>query len=123
MRNHLFKNRRFIRSTSFTLTCAACGIFATVLALGSASAAQQEKPKKDLLPEGPGKAMVVKKCTQCHDAERFSLLRHTEDEWDQVITQMQSNGLSMTDEEYGAVLNYLSKNLAPTSAPRKDDHN
>ena len=123
MRNHLFKNRRFIRSTSFTLTCAACGILAAVLAVGPASVAQQEKPKKDLLPEGPGKAMVVKKCTQCHDAERFALLRHTEDEWDQVITQMQSNGLSMTDEEYGAVLNYLSKNLASTSAPRKDDHN
>jgi hypothetical protein len=123
MNNHLFENRRFIRSTSLMLTCAVCGIFATVFTLGSASAAQQEKPKKDLLPEGPGKALVVKTCTQCHDAARFALLRHTEDEWDQVITQMQSNGMSLADEDYGAVLNYLSKNLAPTSAPRNDAHN
>jgi competence protein ComEA len=87
----------------------------------TAAAAQQEAPK-DLLPDADGKAMVIKKCTQCHDATRFTALRHNEDEWDQVITRMQSNGLSMTDEEYGIVLNYLSKNLGASSAPRNDGH-
>jgi cytochrome c5 len=84
-------------------------------------AAQQDVPK-DLLPDADGKAMVVKKCTQCHDATRFAALRHNEDEWDQIITRMQSNGLSVTDEEYGIVLNYLSKNLGASSAPRNDGH-
>ncbi|HTF66298.1 MAG TPA: hypothetical protein VK638_26795 [Edaphobacter sp.] len=114
--------RRFHRSVSIALTCAACVIFATVCTLGSVAAQKQDTQKKDLLPEGPGKAMVAQKCTQCHDAARFALQRHTEDEWDQVITKMQSNGMSLTDEEYDIVLNYLSKNLAPSSAPRNDGH-
>jgi Fe-S-cluster-containing hydrogenase component 2 len=118
----LIGNRRFLRSVSIALTCAACAIFATVCTLGSVAAQKQDTQKKDLLPEAPGKALVAQKCTQCHDAARFALQRHTEDEWDQVITQMQSNGMSLTDEEYDIVLNYLSKNLAPSSAPRNDGH-
>ncbi len=114
--------RRFLRRISAALISAACILLAVLLTLGSA-AAQQDAQKKDLLPEAPGKVLVAQKCTQCHDAARFAVQRHTEDEWDQVITQMQSNGLSLTDEEYGVVLGYLSKNLAPASAPRNDDHN
>jgi cytochrome c5 len=118
----LIGNHRFLRSVSIVLTCAACPILATVCRLGSVAAQKQDTQKKDLLPEAPGKALVAQKCTQCHDAARFALQRHTEDEWDQVITQMQSNGMSLTDEEYDIVLNYLSKNLAPSSAPRNDGH-
>jgi Fe-S-cluster-containing hydrogenase component 2 len=114
--------RRFHRCGSIALTCAACVIFATVCTLGSVAAQKQDTQKKDLLPEAPGKAMVAQKCTQCHDAARFALQRHTEDDWDQVITKMESNGMSLTDEEYDIVLSYLSKNLAPSSAPRSDGH-
>lgn len=121
-------NRRLRRCISLALSCVACGVIAALCTAGPVAAQnqetpKQETPKKDLLPEAPGKAVVAKKCAQCHDASRFALQRHTEDEWDQVITQMQSNGLSMTDEEYDIVLKYLSQNLGPTSAPRNDGHN
>jgi cytochrome c5 len=98
-------------------------LFAVMAVAGarSTAVAQQEAPK-DLLPDADGKVMVVKKCTQCHEATRFAAHRHSEDEWDQIITRMQSNGLSMTDEEYGIVLSYLSKNLGTSSAPRNDGH-
>jgi mono/diheme cytochrome c family protein len=104
------------------LLCLVIGTLTVAGTLTSVGAAEQEQPKKDLLPDAPGKAVVSQKCTQCHDAARFALRRRSEDEWDQVITQMQSNGLSLTDEEYDIVLNYLSKNLGPTAAPRNNDH-
>jgi DNA uptake protein ComE-like DNA-binding protein len=73
----------------------------------------------DLLQDAPGKDMVVKKCTQCHDASQFATQRKSGDDWQQVITQMSSNGLTLTDEEEAIVLDYLTKNLGPTSAPPK----
>jgi len=80
-----------------------------------AVAASAPDAPKDLLPDAPGKDIVVRKCTQCHDASQFALQRKSGDNWDQVITQMTSNGLTLTDEEYGIVLDYLTKNLGPTS--------
>jgi hypothetical protein len=114
--------RSFRRYISIALLCLSTGILTVAGTPTSVGAAEQGQPNKDLLPDAPGKAVVSQKCTQCHDAARFALRRRSEDEWDQVITQMQSNGLSLTDEEYSTVLNYLSKNLGPTASPRNDDH-
>ena len=116
------QQRSFPRYISIVLLCLLTGVLTVAGRLTSVGAAEQEQPKKDLLPDAPGKAVVSQKCTQCHDAARFALRRRSEDEWDQVITQMQSNGLSLTDEEYDIVLSYLSKNLGPTAAPRNNDH-
>ena len=52
-------------------------------------------------------------------ASQFALQRKSGDDWDQVITQMTSNGLTLTDEEYGMILDYLTKNLGPTSPAAK----
>jgi competence protein ComEA len=65
-----------------------------------------------MLPDGPGKQVVVAKCTQCHGQEMFALSRKTDD-WDAVITKMTSNGLVITDDEYAVVMDYLTKNLGP----------
>lgn len=83
------------------------------------AAASAPDAPKDLLPDAPGKDIVVRKCTQCHDASQFALQRKSGDDWDQMITQMTSNGLTLTDEEYGIVLDYLTKNLGPTSPSAK----
>lgn len=72
---------------------------------------------QDDMPEAPGKATTVRVCTACHGAEMFSSSRKTGDEWDHTITTMTEKGLSISDADYVAVLDYLSQNLAP--APRK----
>ena len=72
-----------------------------------------------LLPDAAGKDTVVKKCTQCHDASQFAMQRKSGDDWSQVITQMNANGLTLTDEEEGIVLDYLTKNLGPNSPVAK----
>jgi competence protein ComEA len=78
----------------------------------SAAHAQSTAPPS-LLPDGPGKQVVVAKCTQCHGPEMFALSRKTPDDWDGVITKMTSNGLVITDEEYAVIMDYLTKNLSP----------
>ena len=89
-------------------------LFAISLFAISVAAAAPPTAPKDLLPDAPGKALVVRKCTQCHDASQFSLQKKSGDDWEQVITQMTSNGLTLTDDEYSIVLDYLTKNLGPT---------
>jgi len=74
----------------------------------------------DPLPDGPGKDVVVRVCTACHDASQFAYARHTADEWDIEIEKMQSAGAEMTAEEQVAISAYLAKALgsAPAAAPR-----
>ncbi|THD60203.1 hypothetical protein [Phenylobacterium sp.] len=79
---------------------------------------------EDALPAGPGKDVVVRICTSCHDASEFSAARHTPEEWDEVITKMQGAGADMTAEEQAAISAYLAKNLpkaAPPASPAPAD--
>jgi competence protein ComEA len=71
---------------------------------------------QDELPEGPGKATTVRICTSCHGAEMWSTSHKSADDWDRTITSMTEKGLSITDADYGVVLDYLSKNLGTQPA-------
>jgi competence protein ComEA len=71
---------------------------------------------QDDLPEGPGKATTVRICTSCHGAEMWSTSHMSADEWDRTITSMTEKGLTITDADYGTVLDYLSKHLGPAPA-------
>ncbi|HEX3363437.1 hypothetical protein [Phenylobacterium sp.] len=70
----------------------------------------------DPLPAGPGKDVVVRVCTACHDATQFAFARLTPDEWDSEVTKMQGAGAEMTAEEQVAITAYLAKNF-PKPAP------
>jgi competence protein ComEA len=69
------------------------------------------------LPEGPGKAELVKVCGTCHQAERSAAVRLTREGWEGVIGDMISRGAKGTDEELAAILDYLSKHFLG-DAPR-----
>ncbi|MDO6415183.1 hypothetical protein Q4F19_12395 [Sphingomonas sp. BIUV-7] len=70
------------------------------------------------LPEAPGKAQVKESCAGCHGVDVIVAQRRSPDEWSQVVSRMVGNGASLTDDQYKAVVAYLSKNLArPESAP------
>src|SRR5258706_7656818 len=91
------------------------GAAAAAFCLGVVGPVLAQAPD-DLLPAGPGKDVVVRVCTACHDATQFAYARHTPDEWDSEIAKMQSAGAEMTAEEQAAISAYLAKNL-PSSAP------
>jgi competence protein ComEA len=69
------------------------------------------------LPEGPGKAELLKVCGACHQAERSASVRLTREGWDSVIADMIRRGAKGTDEEYTAILNYLATHFLG-EAPR-----
>jgi cytochrome c5 len=90
-------------------------IAAAALCVGVVGPVLAQAPE-DLLPAAPGKEVVVRVCTACHDATQFAYARHTPDEWDNEIAKMQSAGAEMTAEEQVAISAYLTKNL-PNPAP------
>jgi hypothetical protein len=75
----------------------------------------------DPLPPGPGKDVVVRVCTACHDATEFAFARYTPEEWDNEIAKMEGAGAEMTAEEQVAISAYLARNFSkPTPAAPGD---
>jgi competence protein ComEA len=91
---------------------------AAALCLGGVGPVLAQAPD-DLLPAGPGKDVVVRVCTACHDATQFAYARYTPDEWDNEVTKMQGAGAEMTAEEQVAITAYLAKTFPKpaTAAP------
>jgi len=98
-------------TTRFHLAAAAAAI-----CLGLAGPVSAQNPD-DALPNAPGKDVVVRVCTACHDSSQFAYARKTPDEWDNEVSKMISAGADMTAEEQTAVSAYLAKNLGPAPAP------
>jgi len=63
------------------------------------------------LPEGPGKAATVRVCGKCHSPERAASLHQSHSNWEETIFKMVKLGAQGSDEEFEAVLSYLSKNF------------
>lgn len=70
----------------------------------------QDKPA-DPLPEGDGKKELVKVCTDCHDVDQIIAKKRTKDEWNDVISDMIQKGATGKDEEFDAIVAYLTKNF------------
>jgi competence protein ComEA len=62
------------------------------------------------LPDGPGKDVVVKACTSCHDTDNFTSKKHTKAEWKGVVDTMVAYGAEISDEQSEIITTYLTKN-------------
>jgi hypothetical protein len=93
---------------------------AAALCLGLVGPVLAQAPD-DPLPPGPGKDIVVRVCTACHDASEFAFARYTPEEWDNEIAKMEGAGAEMTAEEQVAISAYLARNFSkPTPAAPGD---
>ena len=70
------------------------------------------------LPEGPGKSIVVKVCTTCHDLSVLPSLKNTKDQWQDIVDAMRGMGAEGTDEDFNAIVTYLAKNFGAKEDPR-----
>lgn len=59
--------------------------------------------------QAPAKSLVDAKCSMCHSLDRVYSASKTKAQWDVTMTRMKSNGLVITDADYAAILDYLSK--------------
>lgn len=88
-----------------------------VACLGVAAAALCMAAGEDakLLPDGPGKEIVVRLCTECHGPENFRKVRHDKDEWSDSVGDMVDRGAKGTPAELEAVVDYLAQNFGADS--------
>jgi hypothetical protein len=90
------------------LVAAGFALVALVAAPRSSSAQQ--------LPDGKGKAEVMKLCSTCHPAERGASVRLTREGWQDVMTRMVALGLKGSDEELNTILEYMSTHFKGEAA-------
>lgn len=74
------------------------------------------------LPEGPGKAALIRVCGKCHSPERVITVHQRRYSWEETILKMVKLGAQGSDEELEAILNYLSNNFG-TETPGPIDIN
>ena len=72
--------------------------------------------RSQTLPDDPGKEELLKVCGACHQAERSASVRLTREGWEGVIGDMIQRGAKGTDEEFGKILDYLSKHFLGEAA-------
>jgi hypothetical protein len=86
------------------------------LALGATLAAAGAAVAADPLPLGPGRDIVVSKCSACHATTMLANERHDADGWSEVVDKMVDRGLIISDTDHDAVVAYLAKVLAPATS-------
>ena len=84
----------------------ALGVPVAALAL-SMSAAMQDR-----LPDRPGKAELVKVCSECHEAEIVFAHAQTAGEWSDTLGSMVQAGAQATDAEWQIIERYLHSQIA-----------
>jgi mono/diheme cytochrome c family protein len=82
----------------------------------SAPAPAPGKQGGDVLPAGPGKALVLRSCVSCHDVSQVTAQRAGKDQWNKTVDKMIENGAILTDAEADTIVQYLSTNFGPAPA-------
>jgi hypothetical protein len=67
------------------------------------------EPKQ--LPDGPGKAAVVKVCSGCHAAEVVVGTNNTRQGWTELVDEMIFKGAAASARERREIVEYLSKHF------------
>jgi hypothetical protein len=68
------------------------------------------------LPEGPNRALVASRCTECHDLQMvFDAAGISREDWSGALEEMTSYGLKMTPDERAQILDYLATYLGPSA--------
>jgi competence protein ComEA len=65
----------------------------------------------DDLPEGKGKDIFVKMCSNCHGLDQVTTSRYPRKQWAYVVDDMVSRGAEGSDDDVNSVIGYLSRNF------------
>ena len=68
------------------------------------------------LPEGPNRALVASRCTECHDLQMvFDAAGISREDWSGALEEMTSYGMKVTPDERAQILEYLATYLGPSA--------
>lgn len=59
------------------------------------------------LPEGPGKATLIKVCTDCHGADVVTGMGHDRQGWKEIVDQMLEKGATADEKQIKEIIDYL----------------
>ena len=65
----------------------------------------------DDLPEGKGKAIFLRMCSDCHGLEQVTGNKYPKKQWTYVVDDMVSRGAEGSEEDVNSVISYLSQNF------------
>ncbi len=71
----------------------------------------------DPLPAGPGRNVVVSKCSSCHATALIENERHDADGWQDTLDKMVDRGLVVSDAERAQIVAYLVRVQGPQATP------
>jgi mono/diheme cytochrome c family protein len=60
------------------------------------------------LPDGPGRDVMVRVCSQCHSPEIAAHQTLDAQGWKDLVNQMANNGANATDAEFDTIAKYLT---------------
>jgi DNA uptake protein ComE-like DNA-binding protein len=95
----------------------------TTLAAAQPAPAQRNQARENWsanLPPGPGRELVQKQCTACHDLKGTIQLRKSRSAWEAIVLDMGARGAQITLEEIDPLVNYLSTAFGPNAPPLTD---
>lgn len=96
-----------------------CFLLLLLLAYAAAQT-NSTKSDADLLPDGPGKAVVQRDCLTCHDVHKTTSKRGNEDDWANTVSQMIGRGANVSDDDANTIVEYMAAHFGP-SAPKPQD--
>ncbi len=67
------------------------------------------------LPEGAGRALAERTCSQCHSLELVLRHRMTRHQWEAQLDTMIAKGAKIADEDFEPLADYLSSYLGPSA--------
>ncbi len=68
------------------------------------------------LPDAPNREVVQRVCSACHPAQIVLGKGMTREQWGGIVSNMIGRGAKGSDEDFAAIVDYLSKNLPPSPA-------
>jgi competence protein ComEA len=97
-------------------------VVSIVVSIGERTASMQTPPARgaqtaptpaDAFPEGTGKAVLLRVCSNCHGPDTVVQTLRTRQEWSDVVDQMSRFGAEAGDQEFDQILSYLVKFYSP----------
>lgn len=86
------------------------GWLSALAALGPLAAHGQLPPA---LPDGAGREIVERTCSQCHSLETVLRSRLGRKQWEARIDEMIAKGAKLSDEDIDVVADYLATHFGP----------
>jgi len=105
-------SRLALAGMAVVLSVTAFGLLAGCAPTDADQVPPTEAPQEDVAPttEDPlsSQALVENRCSACHNLDRVQAAEYDRAGWERTVDRMIGNGLSLTDEEYAAIVEYLS---------------